>query len=238
MALSERFVEEHILFWSKELESVYPHRKQWPSCVFHHAPLETAVMILNDGCLRSRNDPRRGKARDIAAPGVIDNRREAHERARLYFRPRTPTQFSIEGIRKDDECPYGLKTHAPVLVMFVLDARAVLVGRDVIFSDRNMQRTDVRTGDGEAFFASIPFQSVFHEGGTAGDKMIIAHRCAEVLPASPLLLKDVLKGIWFRSEPERETLLYRLHAAQRGAWEDYLARLIHRRRVFRSVARP
>ncbi|MBY6003288.1 DUF4433 domain-containing protein [Salipiger bermudensis] len=220
MALSEEFVDQHIVHWSEQLgSSYYSYRKHWPAWLFHHAPLETALAILADGHLRSRNDPHRQQLQDVAADGVIDNRQEAHERVRLYFRPRNPTQFHIEGIRKDADCQYGPNAHAPILVMFVLDAKRVLTRHNVAFSDRNMQRQNARSGSDEAFFASIPFASVFHEGGIGGDYSIIEHRCAEVLPISPLPLQEVLSGLWFRSEPERDTFLHKLGATA-SQWRD------------------
>lgn len=219
MALSSAFIDNHIAHWTNELSSgARSYRKHWPQCLFHHAPLENALAILRDGNIRARNDPQRQHLHDVAAPGVIDNRMEAHDRVRLYFRPRTPTQFHIEGIRKDGECKYGPGAHAPVLVMFVLDAKSILTLPDVTFSDRNMQSYGARTGDSEEFFDSIPFEAVYHEGGTAGNSSITAHRCAEILPASPLPLDGVLKGIWFRSEPERDTLLHQL-ALEHPRWE-------------------
>lgn len=221
MALSEAFVDQHIAHWSEQLgSSYYSYRKYWPAWLFHHAPLETALAIIADGHLRSRNDPQRQQLQDVAAGGVIDNRQEAHDRVRLYFRPRNPTQFHIEGIRKDADCQYGPNAHAPILVMFVLDAKRVLTRQGVAFSDRNMQRYNARFGSDEAFFASIPFASVFHEGGIAGDYSIIESRCAEVLPSSPLPLREVLSGIWFRSEPERDTFLYKLGAAA-NTWRGF-----------------
>ena len=156
---------------------------------------------------------------DVAAGGIIDNRQEAHGRVRLYFRPRNPTQFHIEGIRKDADCQYGPNAHAPVLVVFVLDAKLVLTRPDVLFSDQNMQNLSASIGTDEAFFAKIPFGSVFHEGGISGDYSIIANRCAEVLPASPLPLAEVLSGILFRSEPERDTFLYKLGSAA-AQWQS------------------
>ncbi|OJJ11658.1 hypothetical protein BKI51_07995 [Alphaproteobacteria bacterium AO1-B] len=221
MALSETFVDQHIAYWSTQLGAGnHPYRKHWPSRLFHHCPLDTAVAIINDGHLRARDDPQRLILQDVAAGGVIDNRQEAHGRVRLYFRPRNPTQFHIEGIRKDADCNYGTNAHAPVLVMFVLDAKRVLTRADILFSDQNMQNLNAATGNDEAFFANIPFLSVFHEGGIAGDHSIIAHRCAEVLPATPLPIADVLSSILFRSEPERDTFLYKLgEAAPR--WQPF-----------------
>lgn len=210
MALSDAFVKAHIAHWKQELGSpYYPHRHIWPECLFHHAPFENAVSILSTGKLRSRNDPDNPRPRDVAAHGVNQARNHAHDRVRLYFRPKTPTQFSIEGIRKPGECKYGDTAHAPILVMLVLDAHRILTLPDIRFCDRNMQAGKADAGDDEAYFASIPFPKVFHEGPT-GDETIFQHRCAEVLPSSPLDLDQCLQAIYFRSEPERDTVLHAL----------------------------
>lgn len=221
MALGEATVDQHISHWTERLGAgMRPYRKHWPARLFHHAPLENALAIAREGCLRARNDPERAQILDVAAGGVIDNRQEAHGRVRLYFRPRTPTQFHIEGIRKPADCQYGPGAHAPILVMYVLDAKKLLLKPNTIFSDQNMQNHAARTGDDEAFFGAIPFENVYHEGGINGDYSIIAHRCAEVLPESPLLLSDVLSGIWFRSEPERDTFLHMLGDVA-SQWHDF-----------------
>jgi ssDNA thymidine ADP-ribosyltransferase, DarT len=221
MALSDAFVKGHIVTWQQQLTSeYYPHRKHWPSHLFHHTPLENAVTILLDGCLRSRNDGKNRRARDVAAPGVIDARDHAHELVRLYFRPKTPTQWHIEGIRKAGECAYGDQTHAGVLVMFLLDAQTVLTQPEIQFSDKNMQLSGATPARDEAYFSSIPFAKVFSEGSTGGDRSYIDARCAEVLAASPLPLKDCLRSICFRSEPERDTLLHML-GDQRADWERF-----------------
>ena len=222
MALSEAFVGQHIARWEAALTGPrYAHRRHWPSHLFHHAPVENAAVILRDGCLRSRNDGANQRPRDVAAPGVIDAREHAHDSVRLYFRPKTPTQWHIEGIRKpDDNYKYGTDAHAPVLVMFLLDAQSVLTRPGVRFSDKNMQLAGTVPGDSEAYFSKIPFVKVFSEGGTGGDKSLTDARCAEVLAPSPLPLAGTLRGICLRSEPERETLLHML-GDQRGEWERF-----------------
>lgn len=218
MALSEAFVAAHIRHWQAQLNQPwYNHRRYWPECLFHHAPLENAAAILASGMLRSRNDPNNPRPRDVAAREVNAAREHAHDRVRLYFRPKTPTQYHIEGIRKSGECRFGDETHAPVLVMFILNAQHILSMPDTQFCDRNMQRGDAIPGDTEAYFADIPFAKVYHEGPTGGDEAITYHRCAEVLPRSPLDLDHCLKAVLFRSEPERDTLLTLL-GRDRARW--------------------
>lgn len=218
MALSREFIENHITAWQRTLDTQYwPYRTKWPSRLFHHAPIENAVQILRDGNLRSRQDPLNGRQRDVAAAGVIDNRIHAHDFARLYFRPRTPTQWHIEGIRKDNDATYNNAAHAPVLVMLIFDARAVLSRHGVSFCDRNMQLGAAVPSDTEEYFAAIPFQKVFHEGNTGGDRSIIDHRCAEVLAGSPLPLQECLQWIYCRTAAERMTLFHML-GDQGQAW--------------------
>lgn len=221
MALSAATVDQHIAHWQQELTSpFYPHRKHWPAHLFHHAPVENAVAILRDGHLRSRNDAANLRPRDVAAPGVINARDHAHDRVRLYFRPKTPTQWHIEGIRKAGECTYGDVTHAGVLAMFALDARTVLIKPDIMFSNQNMQLGNTQPGSDEEYFSNIPFRKVYSEGNTGGDRSYTDARCAEVLPNSPLPLAECLRAIYLRSEPERDTLLHLLGDA-RGTWEKF-----------------
>lgn len=215
MALSVEEVDAHIAKWEQWADRpYYSHRKHWPSRLFHHAPVENAVRILTEGVLRARADPHIDLKRDIAGEGVIDVRVDAHTYVRMYFRPRTPTQFHIEGVRKKHECEFGFQ--APILIMFVLDARPILTRAGTRFSDENMQRVSASVGDDATFLAAIPWEKVYHEGGLAGDHSIIAHRCAEVLAVSPLALADCLQWIYCRSEAERDTLLHFLgdHADQ------------------------
>jgi hypothetical protein len=218
MALRHDFIVAHIERWQAELNKPwYNHRRYWPDCLFHHAPIENAAAILASGSLRSRNDPENPRPRDIAAREVNAARAHAHDRVRLYFRPKTPTQFHIEGIRKPGECRFGDETHAPVLVMLILDAQRILAMPNTQFCDRNMQRADAEPADSEAYFATIPFDKVYHEGPTGGDESIIYHRCAEVLPQSPLDLEHCLRAAFFRSEAERDTLL-NLLGHHRARW--------------------
>jgi hypothetical protein len=215
MALNAEEADGHIQEWERRLNlPYYAHRRHWPSRLFHHAPIENAVKIISEGFLRARADPNLNLPRDIAGEGVIDARVDAHQYVRLYFRPRTPTQFHIEGIRKKSECEFGFQ--APILVMFVLESRPILTRNGTRFSDENMQRSTALVGDDLAFLSAIPWEKVYHEGGLGGDYSIIAHRCAEVLAVSPLGLIDCLQWIYCRSEAERDTLLHYL-----GEAEDY-----------------
>jgi hypothetical protein len=221
MGLTAAVLEAHIAEWEERLAGSFSgHRGKWPSRLFHHAPIENAALILRDAALLSRLDSEGRRVRNVAASGVIQARGRAHHFARLYFRPRTPTQFHIEGIRKPSEIYQG--AHVPILVMFVFDARKVLTATGVRFSDSNMQSSYAREGNDDQFFRSIDWTSVYHEGpfGT-NETHVIARRCAEVLAPSPFSIVDNLQWIYCRSQAERTMLLALLGAGSRR-WRDMI----------------
>lgn len=141
MGLSEQTITSHINTWKLRYKNSF--REQWPAHLFRHEPLENAVTIIKTGALLSRNDATGLIVNDIAPENIINARDVAHSSARLYFRPQSPTQFRIEGIRKPHEYIEG--KHAPVLILFVFDAKTILTQDGVRFSNGNMQagRSDV-----------------------------------------------------------------------------------------------
>ncbi len=210
MGLSHARVERHIQVWEERLAAgPYAHRAKWPARLFHHTPIENAACVLRDAVLLSREDSESRRCLDVAGQALISHRERAHQFARLYFRPRTPTQYSIEGVRKPDE-RYDATAHSPTLVMLIFDASGVLTTNGVRFSNGNMQSYSASDDDTEEFFDSIPFEKVYHEGPTGGDRSIIHARCAEVLAPSPLLLEGSLTSVYCRSPAERATLLHDL----------------------------
>jgi len=223
MGLTSPQIEAHIAHWEAELAASYrSYRDKWPSRLFHHAPLENAVAILQSRQLLSRRDTRALGFKDVAAQAVVNSNSAAHRYGRFYFRPRTPTQFHIEGIRKDSECWNGeLSAHAPILYMFVFSARSILALQDTNFSTGNMQSPWTTHGSTFEDFQRLDFTKIYHEGGTAGDHSITTARCAEVLAPSPLPLDGHLQSVLCRSRAERQTLLHHLGDAA-DDWADLI----------------
>ncbi|MEM9669938.1 MAG: DarT ssDNA thymidine ADP-ribosyltransferase family protein [Pseudomonadota bacterium] len=205
MALSSSVVDQHILDWSDKLgKSTYSFRSKWPSLIFRHDPIQNIVEILNSGCLLSRSASKSVRPLDVAQQEIVNVTDRAHKQVRTYFRPRTPTQYHIEGIRKQDEYYRG-DTHAPTLAMLVFDAKTLLTTTGVAFSNLNMQRAEVEIGDDDSFFlGKMNFENIYHYGPHSGDENITAMRCAELLMPSPMRIEDSLRHIYFRSEAERE----------------------------------
>ncbi len=211
MGVSSTLLEQHIVDFEGRYSPGY--HVWWPSRLFRHEVLENAANLLKSGRLLSRNDAQAVMARDIAPIEIIRSNDAAHGYARLYFRPRTPTQYLIEGIRKEHEIRHGRQ--APTLCMFVFQRRALLCRTDVVFSNGNMQAGSAQVLDGDEGFQTLLFDRIYHEGSynTTADADIKVWRCAEVLATSPLVLDDCLEAVVCRSHAERVTLLHLLGAS-------------------------
>ena len=213
-------IRQHVTTWSGRLRE----REWWPRFVYHYTDVQNAVNILKEGSLYSRAEAaRRGlMVIDNADQTVIAKTRPAHLRfVRLYFRPRTPTQFRNEGIRPPDHRWHG--SHCPVPVFFCFDAVNVLGRDDTEFSDGNMASSSVRHAGTQEFFRQIPFQYVYHQGAFFSPDerdTIVFHRHAEVLVPTALPLEPALTMIACRSVAERQTLLHLLPLPLRLRWLD------------------
>ena len=116
-------IRQHITKWSRQLGNL----EWWPQYVYHFTDIQNAACILNDGILYSRAEPDRQNCMvvDNASPEIIAQTRPEYTRfVRLYFRPRTPTQFRNEGIRPKDKRELG--AHCPVPIYFCFDSLDIL----------------------------------------------------------------------------------------------------------------
>lgn len=211
-------VREHIRRWSAAL----PDREWWPRYVFHFTDLHNAVSILRGGAVHSRAKASElGLLRtDAASQAVIAQTTPAHlQYVRLYFRPRTPTQFRNEGIRPVSQRWQG--AHCPVPVFFCFDTLDLLTREDTEVSTGNMGSSHVQHGPAGEILRQIPFKHVFHDGRWAPDEAdaIKFHRHAEVLVPGSLALHPALRMVACRSAAERTTLLHLLGVPFRARWE-------------------
>jgi hypothetical protein len=212
VALSAATIEAHIAQWEPLLKRTsYPYRQHWPARLFRHEPLENIIKIMSEGTLLSRADAQQSGelVNDIAPSHIIQSNEAAYGSVRLYFRPRTPTQFHIEGIREPHDYYHG--KHAAVLYMMCFDATRILTSAGVRFSDGNMQGLP-QVFDTDAGFGQLNFTDIYHEGSIAEEDRdrIRRSRCAEVLVPSPLLLAGTLQAVICRSSAERQLLLHEL----------------------------
>ena len=195
-------------------------RQWWPACLFHCTDISNVVSILRQGEIvsRSRITSTGQLPMDIASPEVIAGTDpEWQDYVRLYFRPRTPTQYNNEGFR-----PVGqraLNSHCPVPVYLIFDALAVLSRTDSCFSDGNLGSAHASVDGYVSFLEQIPFTLVYHDTwfGPSERDQIIHHRNAEVLVPQKMGLES-LRYIGCRSDAEYKTLLHLLPPGTRSRW--------------------
>ena len=156
---------------------------------------------------------------DIAAPEIIDQTDPAwHDYVRLYFRPRTPTQYRNEGFRPASRVELG--AHCPVPIYLLFDAYQVLARQDSLFTEGNLAAgaQPRRTIDE---LSAMPFEQIYHDSRFEPQegRTIVFHRNAEVLIPNGLALRNV-RHILCRSQAEYETLRNLLPQAAWNQWAD------------------
>ena len=156
------------------------------------------VEILRSGQLLSRKMASEKGAiqTDIAPTTILEHDQRSLCYTRLYFRPRTPTQFHIQGIKPAAEFYYG--KNAGVLAMMLFDAEGLLKVNSTKFSTGNLQSQESELLDGDSNFDKLEFDAIFHDSPQQ-DPEITRKRCAEILVESPLILADHLKYIVLRT---------------------------------------
>jgi len=218
MKLWKEEIRHHIEEWSGQLGD----RHWWPHYLYHFTDVCNAASIIKTGYLYSRAEAQRLQLMqvDSASPEVISGTRAEHlEYVRLYFRPRTPTQFDNEGIRPLGKRKLG-GAHCPIPIYLCFDALTVLADDETQFSDGNMGSGRATHSGERDFFLEIPFRLVFHHGPFGQDLRdeVVFRRHAEVLVPHSLPLNARLRFIAARSAAERQTLLHLLPPRVRDTW--------------------
>lgn len=213
-------------------------RQWWPDYLFHCTDVRNVANILRSGEMLSRKQILESRQLhvDIASPEIIGQTADRwQDYVRLYFRPKTPTQFQTEGFRPRDHQPYGVQCPAPVYLL--IHAMEVLSKTGVLFTDGNIAAGPMPTDDVK-FLQCIPFETVYHEGSFSPDNRgtIVYHRNAEVL-VPERLSTNAIRFICCRSQAEYETLLDLLPPGVLHQWIDRIAvrpnlALFHRRWCF------
>ncbi|WP_028308147.1 DarT ssDNA thymidine ADP-ribosyltransferase family protein [Desulfitibacter alkalitolerans] len=187
-------------------------RSWWPKFIYHFTNLDNAISIFKKGAFYSRAylEEKGEMITDNASCEVIDQtERQWKEYVRLYFRPRTPTQYRNEGFRPKSQ--RQLNAHCPFPIYFLFDPKKLLIRKNVFFSDGSLAAAGAFVSGEANFFKNIPFELVYHNSYIMpGDtRKIVYHRHAEVIVKDTLDF-DCLNYIWCRSEAEYRTLLYLL----------------------------
>lgn len=206
MPVSIECADEHIRAHCARLRNSGTIR-DWPRYVVHTVHVDTAVKILKSGLLIPRQQLG-NLIHDVANPRAIAMNPEALQYARLYFRPKTAFHFRTEGIKFTTD-QYRYESHMSIPVMLAFDARSVLTLDGVGFSNGKLARMFATPGFDEAYFRTIPFEQVYHDGPTR-DEGIQDARMSEVVYPGALSLDPHLRYVVCRTVYDRATLLYLL----------------------------
>ena len=105
-----------------------------------------------------------------------------------------------------------------VPIMFVFDLIAVLTSPGAYFLPRNFAHGGLQPLDGDAHFAELNFDYIYHDSGTNSLNREAIHdaRMAEVVVDRPISLAR-LRGVVCRTNYEANTLRSMLPAGLRGA---------------------
>ncbi len=200
-------------------------RRVWPQFVFHYTDIRNAIKVLNSGCLYSRKylEDTGQLVVSSGSPMVLAGTDTTiKDCVRLYFRPKTPTQYHTEGVRSKSTLSASMfpDAHCPVPIFFLFNALEILTRSDSWFSNGNLGTNRAKIFSTAAELEGLPWQQIYHTGwidySQSGGHSIIFHRHAEVIVPRKMDL-NALRYIYCRSEAERETLLHLLppHLANR-----------------------
>jgi len=209
---------EAIRIFLKELENKdwvrRSERRWWPRLLFHYTDVTNAVKILRDGFLYSREQLENAEGLTVSSGSsavLAGTDTTIKDCVRLYFRPKTPTQFHAEGVRSKSVLVRSMypDAHCPVPIFFLFDSGSILTRADSFFSDGSLASPRAQIFQSAKALVNLPWTRIYHNSWFDVNKGrdIVFRRGAEVIVPNRLDLGS-LRYIYCRSEAERETLLF------------------------------
>lgn len=205
----------------------HDERNVWPNYVYHYTNITNAVQILSDGYLfsRERLNSLEKSFVDSGSIEVLKNTDQSIKNyVRLYFRPKTPTQYHCEGIQSRITLTASdfSGAHCPVPIFFLFDSAEVLTKINTKFSNGNLGAFGVQKYNSTTKLIELPWKRIYHLGPIENNrKSIIFHRHAEVIVPDKLDLQ-ALRLIYCRSDAERESLLHLLPSDVRTKYQGII----------------
>lgn len=112
-------------------------RNWWPKYFYHFTDIQNALGIIDKGWIFGRQTAIENELmqNDNASNSVISlSSNGIKEYARLYFRPKTPTQFHNEGYKPKSVRKLDINASCPVPVFFLFRCRKdFMYGRNKVF---------------------------------------------------------------------------------------------------------
>lgn len=160
------------------LDKIEKQWSEWKGSIYHFSHIDNAVEIIKNRNIQSRN--RAVKNSDSAGKGVIDLRHDAHDFARFYFRPHTPTQFYNEFLGKNTTDGYNSNQYGwvswydkarglgfpkcPIPIFFKFSLKEILFKNEkkCRISNGNMQTSSTKFGSIEEMIYKFGFDDLYY----------------------------------------------------------------------------
>lgn len=216
---------KHVI--EEQIQKLPCSQRWWPIYLYHFTDIQNALGIIEEEWIFSRQSAidRNSMKNDNASTAVLNvSQNRIIEYARLYFRPKTPTQYHNEGYKPKGVRAEGLDASCPIPIFFFLDAMVILRMDGVYFSEKSCAgRSELQLMAGAEKFSKLPFHLIYHNEPFNSEERdsIIQHRQAEVVRKGGIPIESALKGIVCRSVAERQTLLYMLKTKHPRKYEKY-----------------
>src|SRR5699024_9760593 len=142
----------------------------WKGSIYHFSHIDNAVEIIKNRKIQSRN---KANLKADAAGSVVHRRVDAHDYARFYFRPQTPTQFYNEFLGKDQTDKSFDKARnlgfpkCPIPIFFKFSIKEVLFKNEkkCCISNGNMQKNATQFNPVEQMLDKFNFQYLYSNIG-------------------------------------------------------------------------
>lgn len=201
----------------------------WARQLYHYTNINNAIQILENGCLYSRNyccDEGLMQNDNASSEVISQTDNFVKDYVRLYFRPKTPTQFHNEGYLPKETRRFA-NAHVPVPIFFAFRSYEVLNQEGVKFSNQSLATHRYQIYEDVESFKQLDFERIYHDGSLSefsqSDKDDILHkRQAEVIVKRQLSLEH-LDYIWCRSNAEYTTLVNYLK--RKGLFDKYKTKI-------------
>jgi hypothetical protein len=159
------------------IDKIEQQWSQWKGNIYHFTHIDNAVEIIKNRKIQSRN---KANIKGDAAGNVVHRRDDAHDYARFYFRPNTPTQFYNEFLGKNTSDGYrnnhnewvswyekarGLGyPKCPIPIFFRFSLKEVLFNCETkcCISNGNMQTSSTRFGSIDKMIDKFGFEDLYY----------------------------------------------------------------------------
>lgn len=199
----------------------------WPLYFYHFTNILNAISIIEKEYIYGRKSANDEKlmTSDNASSRVIEITNEGVERyARLYMRPKTPTQFHNEGHKPEHIRNQDINANCPVPIFFFLDAEKTLSMDGVQFVEKGLAGSSYGNRSlfkGVEKYADLNFEKIFHDGPFPSGSEIKQFRHTEIVREDGISISGIIRGIACRSVAEKQTLLYLLKKNSKDKYYKY-----------------